>query len=91
MPVLLQQALGSIIRWALTFVAGYLVEHGIWTQADAQTYVAAAALAATALLWSLWQKYKSRIHFTTALEMPAGATEQQVHAKVAAGMGAPVV
>lgn len=87
MNPLLAQALGAIFRLLLAGVAGFLVQHGIWTQADATQYVAAAALALVALAWSLWQKYKSRIHFLTALEMPAGTTETKVVERVKIGGG----
>ncbi len=88
MNPLLQAALGSILRWMLSIGAGYLVEHGIWSQSEASTYVAGAALAALSLGWSLWAKYHSRIKFLTALEAPAGSTESDVTATIAAGLGA---
>jgi hypothetical protein len=91
MNPLLLEALGSIMRWLLAGAAGWLVQHGIWTQAQSQTYVMAAALAVLSLGWSLWQKYKSRIHFLTALELPAGSDEGAVKAKIANGTGAPLV
>lgn len=79
MPPAVEEALSAILRWAFTFVAGYLVEHGIWTAADAKTYVAGAALAVLGLAWSLWSKYKSRIKFLTALMMEPGSTENDVN------------
>lgn len=78
-----EDALSAILRWGFTFVAGYLVEHGIWTAADAKTYVAGAALAVLGLGWSLWNKYKSRIKLLTALTMQPGSTEDDVNATVA--------
>ena len=85
MNPILQAALGSILRWALALLAGYLVKAGIWTGSAAETYVAAATLALLALGWSLWQKYHSRIRFLTALAMPLGATENDVKYQVATG------
>jgi hypothetical protein len=87
---LLQSALGAILRWLFALGAGYLVEHGIWTQSEASTYVAGAALAALSLGWSLWAKYHNRIKFLTALEAPAGSSEADVKATIAAGLGASV-
>jgi len=85
MNPLLQAALGSIVRWVLAFVAGWLVQHGIWTQADAETYVAAAALAVVGLLWSLWQKYRTSIVISTALSLPAGSSEEKLAETVSRG------
>lgn len=91
MNPMLTEALAAILRFAFTFVAGYLVEHGIWTAADAKTYVAAAALAVLGLVWSLWSKYNSRIKFLTALTMQPGATESDVDKVVASEIKNPSV
>ena len=88
MNPLFQAAIGAILRWFFALGAGYLVEHGIWSQSEASTYVTAAALAAVSLGWSLWAKYHSRIKFLTALEAPAGSSEADVKATIDSGMGA---
>jgi hypothetical protein len=75
MNPLLGAAIGSILRWALAFGAGWLVQHGIWTQAEAGIYVAGFSLAAVSLGWSLVQKYGARLKLVTALSMyPASET-----------------
>lgn len=86
MNPMVSAALGSIIRALLFVAAGWLVRHGVWTQADATTYVEAATLALIGLGWSLWQKYKGRLRFLAALEATPGTTEEQVHERVAAGV-----
>jgi len=91
MNPVLQAALGSILRWALALGAGYLVERGVWSEGEATTYVGATVLALLSLLWSLWAKYHDRIKFLTALDMHAGATEADVKAVIADGMGTPVL
>ena len=91
MHPLLQAALGSILRWALTFLAGFFVEHGIWSQDEASAYIAGAVVAILTLAWSLWQKYHSRIKFLTALQSPAGTSEATVDAKINTGTGAKLV
>jgi hypothetical protein len=88
MNPLLVEALASIFRWGLALLAGYLVKAGIWDASAAETYVAAAAIALVNLGWSLWQKYRSRIAFLTALDMRSGSTESDVKAVIAAGGGA---
>lgn len=75
-------AIGAIIRWALTFLAGYLVTRGIWSQQEATVYVLAAATALTALLWSLYQKYIERAKLVTALATPGVKSEAQIEAMV---------
>src|SRR5687767_5499623 len=91
MNPLLAAALGSILRWLLAFGAGFFVERGIWSSDDAATYVAAAAVALLALAWSLWNKYRGRVKFLTALAMPAGATEAEVKEHIATGGPTPSV
>lgn len=91
MNPMVQQALVSVVRWGLTFGAGILVQHGIWTAPDATQYVTAASLAIVALLWSLWDKYKSRQKLVTALVLPKGATEIEVEGTIAAGAPIPSV
>ncbi len=89
-PILLS-ALGSILRWLFAIGAGYLVQRGIWTDADATAYVSAAALGLLSLAWSLYNKYRGRVKFLTALDMPVGATEAEVKTKVDAGLGASIM
>lgn len=78
---LVAAALGSVFRWALTFGAGWFVSKGIWTQDESTTYVLAASAGAVALLWSVYQKYKTRVQFLNALDSPKGASEAEVKAK----------
>ncbi len=82
MPVLVAQALGAILRHLLTMLAGYFVARGIWQPEAADGYVTAAAAGALALGWSLYQKHKGRLRLLAALELPAGASEDD--AKLAA-------
>ena len=88
MNPLYQEALASIIRWVLAIGAGFLVERGIWAEADAAGYVSAAALAVVALGWSFYQKYTMRTKLVTALALPA-TTEAKLETKIAAGESAP--
>lgn len=83
MNPMFQAALGAILRWGLTFLAGWFVQHGIWTGNEAEAYVAGAAVAVLTLLWSLWNKYRSRVKFLTALTMAPGSTEVNVEARIA--------
>jgi hypothetical protein len=88
MNPLLQAAVASILRSALLVGAGWLVEHGVWTSANADIYVTAAAMAAVSFGWSIWTHYRARIKFLTALESPVGATEAHIDARISEGKGA---
>lgn len=78
MNPLLSAALGSILRHLLTAIAGVLVTRGIWTQDEATAYVGGAVLALLALGWSIWTKYRGRLRFLLALQMPEGTSEETV-------------
>lgn len=90
MNPLLAAALGSIIRWGLAFLVGYIVRKGIWTPDEAAYYVSAASLTIVGLLWSLWTNYKGRVKFLTALHAPPGTSEQDVKNQIADGLGVSV-
>jgi len=81
MNPLLVEAVGSILRAVLNIGAGYLVEHGIWSKSNADTYVAALALALISFGWSYWQKRRMRLKFLTA-SASAGLSEKEVEAMV---------
>lgn len=70
-------AVGSVIRWGLAFVAGYLVQRGIWSDSEAGVYVGAAAIGISGLLWSVYQKYASRSKLMVALATPRVISEAE--------------
>jgi hypothetical protein len=84
-------AIGAILRWGLAFLAGYLVQAGIWQATEAEGYVAAAVLGLLGLGWSLWQKYHDRIKFLAALHAPAGTSEDSLDVRGITLKSAPVV
>jgi hypothetical protein len=75
--------LGSLLRWGLTAVAGWLVSHGIWTQAQATSFAVAGSMALLTLGWSLWKSYSKRLKIVTALSLPKGSTELDVEYQIA--------
>lgn len=83
MNATLAAAIGAILRHFLTLLAGYLVSKGIWTDAEAVTYVSAAVAALIALGWSLYQKHRSKLFADKARELPAGVPEAVVKREVA--------
>lgn len=82
MNPLLREALESAARSLLKIAAGYLVARGIWSNEQAASYIAPAAVALVGLGLSLWTTYRSRQKLVTALVMPVGATEDEVKAVI---------
>ena len=82
MNPLLREALESAARSLLKIIAGYLVARGLWSNEQAASYIAPAAVALVGLGWSLWKTYTSRRKLVTALAMPSGATEVDVKAAI---------
>lgn len=88
MNPIVSAAVGSLLRWALALGASWLVERGVWTQAEAGTYVAAAVLGLLSLGWSLWKNSKGRTKLLTALHW-ANTTEDALHGYIAVGGATP--
>lgn len=91
MNPMVQSAIGAVLRWAFTFLAGWFVQHGIWTHNEAEIYVGGAVIGTLTLIWGLWNKYHGRLKLLTALTMPEGSTEAQVDAKIAGSAPNPPV
>jgi hypothetical protein len=91
MNPILQEAVGSILRYGLMILATVLVKHGIWTASAAEGYVEAAVSALLALAWSYRKIISARVKLLTALMMPVGATENDVNAKIKSGAATPTV
>jgi uncharacterized membrane protein YjjB (DUF3815 family) len=82
MNTMFAAAVGSILRHLLTGAAALLVSRGIWSDAEAATYVSAAAIALVGILWSLWEKHQSRFFLAAALNAPAGTTKEELKEQV---------
>lgn len=82
-------AIGSILRFALAAAFGYLVRKGIWTDAEASTYLTAAVAGLLGLGWALWNKYSSRLKLLTALATPHAASEAHIEQMVSQGQAPP--
>jgi hypothetical protein len=76
----------SFVRWFLMLEAGWLIQHGVWSQSQADQYVsflaAGIVTALGTLAWSLWQKYHARVKLLTALASPAGTTPDELAFRV---------
>jgi membrane protein DedA with SNARE-associated domain len=82
MNPLLQSFLASILRWLLTAVGTWFVAKGIVRSDEIETYIAGAIAAILALVWGLYQKYRSKLFADKAREMSAGVSETAVKAAI---------
>lgn len=73
---------GSVTRFALAGVVGWLVKKGVIDGNLGEELLLAAVVGIPTLLWSLWQKYKDRLKFVTALSLPPGSTPEDVDAVI---------
>lgn len=89
MPGLFERFFGSVVRFLLAGVTGYLVRKGVIDNSLGEEVLAAAAIGIPTLLWSLWQKYKERLKFLKALDVPAGTSERQVEIALKSGLNPP--
>ncbi len=97
MNPLFAEFLAVLLRWGLTSLGAYLVSHHAMTADQADRFSNAIvehvllwAPGALALLWALVAKYRGRVKFLTALDAPAGTTENGIDVRVANGLGASV-
>ncbi len=80
-PTLLLSIAGTVTRHALTGVFAYLTAKGWVNTDDAQHLIAGAGLLVAGVGWGLYQKYKDRLRFLVALQMPEGTSESEVKAE----------
>lgn len=90
MTELITIMLGSLLRMLLLGLFAVLIERGVWSEGQVTTLATGLAGFITVGGWALWTHYKSRLKFLTALESPAGTTEEAILAKIKTGTGASV-
>lgn len=90
MHPLIQDILSSLLRKGLTSAAASLVTWGLLTDEQAKGVVTGLVLFGLSVAWSIWQRYKDRLWFLTAIEAPPGASESDVK-KAAKSIDAPSV
>ena len=78
---LLKSILGTFLRAVLASVGGWLIAKGYVTEADWNSLLTGGIMALAAVLWGIWQKYKSRLTFLAALDLPAGSSEEEAKVK----------
>ncbi len=88
MNPLIQQFLGAVIRWLLTFIGTWMVEHGILTADEMPSMVMGFSLLLVTLGWSLYQKWKSKREAFTLGALKQGATLQDAKESIKQGCAA---
>jgi hypothetical protein len=83
MPELYKSIIGSVVRFALTGLFGWFVSKGVVTEGQSAELIIAIAGGVVVLGWSLYQKYKEKLKFFTALEVPVNAGPAKVDAVIA--------
>lgn len=78
---LVKSILGTAFRTLLASVGAWLINKGYIKENDFETLLVGGVSVLSALIWGIWQKYKSRLEFLAALELPAGAPEEQAKEK----------
>lgn len=78
MNPLLASFIGSVLRFLLGFVSGWLIRMGVISSENAEEYIAGAIAALLALAWAFWQKYKTRLFIQAALAAPKDTPEAEV-------------
>jgi hypothetical protein len=78
MNPLIRDILESLLRKGSTAIATYLVTVGLLTAGQATEVVAGLVLLGVSIAWSIYQRYKDRLAFLTALEAPPGTSEKVV-------------
>ncbi len=87
----IQPALESIIRSGLTFLAGWLVSKGVWTDGAASVYVAGGTIALMTAGWGVWDKRKAYARVLLALWMRQGSTYNDLQAAIKSGAPIPAL
>lgn len=85
MDVIVQNLIGTVIRWLLTLVGTWLVSSGVLASGSQTEWVAGATAIVVALIWGIYQKFVASKLLKTAMALPAGATLVEVKAQAARG------
>lgn len=79
---LIKGIIGSLVRFGLGGAVGYLVNKGLVTEEQGAAVIPAVILGVITVAWAIWRKYKIQQRIAVALELPAGASPEQLEAAV---------
>lgn len=85
MNPLLNSFIAAILRHLLGFVGAWFVQRGILNPAQADEMILGLIVSLVALLWSLWNKYKSKLEFFTAAGSHSKVSLDEVRASIRYG------
>jgi hypothetical protein len=90
-------ALQSLLRAGLMILATWLVEHGVFSAAEAQGYATQAApvlagvvVAGGTMAWGVYNSHHQRAKLVTATGLGRATTEDEITDLVKVGLGADV-
>jgi len=90
MAQLIAIMLGALLRMLLLAASGALIQRGVWTEDQVGQLALGLAGFVMVAAYALWNHYKNRLKFLTALETPPGTTEAKVDATIKAGGAASI-
>lgn len=93
MPTIIQQWIGVLVRAAILMITTWVAAHGgpSFTNDQVTKVVTDITPVLAVLLWSFWQKYKSRQKLLTAQASPIRLSERHVEMLVASGQAPSVM
>lgn len=74
---------GSLLRWLLAGIAGYLIREGVLTGGQFEIIVGAAAAAVVSFVWAFVKTSRHVRRLRIALGLPKGSTLRDLKAVVA--------
>lgn len=77
-PELFARFFGSLTRFALAGVVGWLITKGVIDDSLGSDLLAAAVVGVPTLIWGFYQKYKDQLKLSKALTLPAGSTRNDL-------------
>ncbi len=83
MPILLQKALGTLVRHGLTALGAYLIAQGWATEGSWMNTMEAVTPLILSVVWGLYQKYGATLMAETLRVLPSGTSRTEAKAEIA--------
>lgn len=84
-PTFVQQVIGVVVRAAIVWIAAWVAAHGgpQYGESEIAKVVAEATPVILVIVWSIWQKFKSRQKLMVAMASPSAVSENHLDLHVA--------
>jgi len=79
---LIKGIIGSVVRFLLAGVVGWLVKRGIVTGEQGEMIIPAVVLGVVTIAWAIWRKYRIQQRIAIALALPAGTSPERLNEAV---------